>query len=125
MIAFIQKYLIYGLLAVIVMLSVFGTIQYIRVLSQKTTIVKHEATIDDLHKTQAALMGQVADYEIQVKKLKQIQKKVQTISNSTATYQAQIKLLKTKCKLEVGDDKILNAPIINFNNGGLQLSVPK
>ena len=128
MVAFVQKYIIYILVGVIILLSVIGGIQYARVLSQKTTIAKQAASINDLEKTQKALTATIKEVEDNAKLRKQISQAQQIISNASALIKEQNQNLKTKCVLEAQDEKQINDNLIDaFNNrtSRVLLLVPK
>lgn len=128
MVAFVQKYIIYILVGVIILFSVIGGIQYARVLSQKTTIAKQAASINDLEKTQKALTATIKEVEDNAKLRKQISQAQQVISNASALIKEQNQNLKTKCVLEAQDEKQINDNLIDaFNNrtSRVLLLVPK
>jgi len=128
MVAFVQKYIIYILVGVIILFSVIGGIQYARVLSQKTTIAKQAASINDLEKTQKALTATIKEVEDNAKLRKQISQAQQIISNASALIKEQNQNLKTKCVLEAQDEKQINDNLIDaFNNrtSRVLLLVPK
>jgi cell division protein FtsB len=115
--AFIQKYIIYILLAVIVGLSIFGGTQYVRVLHKQNTIVSQKADIETLNVTVKDLNGQVSEYKAQVVKQKEVAVQQQAVENETARLREQINKIKSQCVLGVEDEKIIDDVTTYFNNG--------
>ena len=123
--AFIQKYLIYILLAVIAFLSVAGGIQYARVLSQKTTIAKNEATINAFQKTQDDLMAQVAEYQKNIASMKKAEAEQQKVTNDMAELLNEAQGIKSTCEVDENDTKIIHDFVTYFNAGGVLLAMQK
>lgn len=117
--AFIQKYIIYILLAVIVGLSIFGGIQYVRVLHKQNTIISQKADIETLNVTVKDLTSQVSDYKVQVIKQKNVAIQQQKVENETAELRKQINKIKSQCVLGVEDEKIIDDVTTYFNSGML------
>ena len=124
-IAWIQKYIIFILIGLIIAASLWGGWQYTRVLSQKTTIANAEASILQLKTTQEGMKTLITSYEKQAEIVKKVQQAQQVISNNSAVITAQIDNLKTKCVLEVDDEKIINNMCDYFNSHGVLQLVPK
>jgi cell division protein FtsB len=121
--AFIEKYLIYILLAIIAALAILGGIQYVRVLHDKTTIAKQAASILDLQKTNTDLNGQVADYKANIVAMQKTQAAQQKIANNTATLSAQAQTITANCILGVDDEKKIDNISAYFNAGGVLDSI--
>jgi hypothetical protein len=125
--AFIEKYLIYILLAIIVALSILGGIQYVRVLHAKTTLAKQADQIVSLKKEAEDIQGQLADAVANVKAIKTASQVEQQISDNTADLRKKINLTQTNKCIGADDEKIFDSYIDYFNNGvrGATASDPK
>ena len=119
--AFIEKYLIYILLAVIVIVSVLGGIQYVRVLKAKDTITKQAGQITDLKKTNADLQGQISDYKANIAAIQKAQAEQQAVAYVTASLQAKVQKITSKCEVNEDDEKTIDSVTNDFNNAGVLL----
>jgi hypothetical protein len=111
----IQKYLIYVLVAALV---IIGGLY----LWQRITVVKQKAEINTLTVTKAELEGQIADAKANVAAAKKSQKEQQKIANDAAILLAKVgNINPTKC-LEAKDEKTISDITYFFNSRGLLIA---
>ena len=115
------KNLIIVILAVLFVLCM-GIVLYQRAsLATKTAKVEAQATEIERYKaTQKAYQGLIDDYAGQIIKLREVVKAHQTITNNTAKEVVKIKYVKSNCKLEGEDVRIVNGIAEYFNSGGMR-----
>lgn len=120
MISFIQRYLIYILLAAIAVLFVIAGIQYVRFLKADSKVSEQKkeiASLNDKILTQNAI---IESYKKTIVEAKEVQKKLQKQTDETAHQWAKLNELKTKCILEASDEKIISDFTYYFNSGGVR-----
>jgi hypothetical protein len=115
------KNLIITILAVLFVVSM-GMILWQRasIATKAAKVELQRAEIDRYKATQKAYAELIDDYTGQVVKLKQIAEKQQVITNATAKEVVKIKYIKSSCKLEGNDAKIINGVVDYFNSGRMR-----
>lgn len=90
-------------------------------IATKTAKVEtQQVEIERYKAAQKAYQGVIEDYAGQVIKWKQLAEKQQVITNATAKEVIKIKYVKSDCKIEGEDAKIVNGVIEYFNTGRMR-----
>lgn len=115
------KNLIITILAMLFTLCM-GVILYQRAsIATKSAKVEIQAKdIEQYRAAQKAYQGVIDEYAGQVIKWKQLAEKNQAITNQTAKVVTKIKYIKSDCKVEKEDAKIVNSAFEYFNAGRLR-----
>lgn len=97
------------------------------ILYQRTSIATKSAKVESqqveiarLKQVQKAYQDLAQEYTDQVIKWKQLAEKNQAITNQTAKVVTKIKYIKSDCKVEGNDAKIVNSAFEYFNAGRLR-----
>ena len=90
-------------------------------LAKSTAKVKEQGVEIERYKaTQKANQDMINDYAEQVVKWQKLAEKQQEITNQTAKVVTKIKYIKSDCKVEKDDAKIINGVAEYFNTGKLR-----
>jgi cell division protein FtsB len=118
--AFIEKYIIYILLAIIAALAVVGGVQYARGLKKEITITSQKANIEALNKDKADLQGQVADYRKGIASAKKAQIAQQKVADQMADLLSKYENMKNSAIIGVEDEKLISDLVYYFNSNGMR-----
>ncbi len=115
-VSWIQKYLIYILLAVIAGMLVTSGIMYMRVLSKQATLEKQAGQIILLDKSLKSKEATIEEYKKNGEAITKTQKAQEKIAVSMKSLESRIANMKpTKC-LEVEDEKVFTDITDVYNN---------
>ena len=110
MISFIQKYIIYILLAVIAVLLVTAGIQYMRFLKADSTVKQQKITIAQQEQSLETFKQNALDQ-------KESEKRQQEIKSLLAKFDKRIAGMSTGKCLEAEDEKVFTDIFTAFNDG--------
>lgn len=114
--AFIQKYIIYILAALVAAMAVTSGIMYMRVLSKQATLEKQEGQIVLLDKSLKSKDATIEEYKKNGEAIAKTQEAQERIAGSMRELESRIAAMKpTKC-LEAEDEKIFTDITDAYNN---------
>lgn len=115
------KNLLIVILAVLVLaVGAVVLIQRASLAKQKSQVQLQAAEIERYKTAQKAYSQLIDDYAAQVVKWQKLSEKQQAVENQTAKEVVKIKYIKSDCKVEKEDAKIVNGVAEYFNTGRLR-----